>query len=144
VCLFAPCSTAWERVRELKPDLKLHNLPDTVHPGTLGHYLNLCCFYAAMTGKSPEGLSSAVVVWPRFGSFEKAEADRRLADVKLDAYESALPGFMKRMTAMRREVRLDDETARLLQRTAWQTWLDVQKRLGAAGVVLSVRPDQGK
>jgi hypothetical protein len=110
----------------------LHNLPDTVHPGTLGHYLNLCCFYAAMTGKSPEGLPATVVAWPRFGSFDKAEADRRLEHVELDAYEAALPGFMKRMTAMQSEVRLDADTARLFQRTAWKTWQDVQQRLTMA------------
>ena len=123
---FAPCSTAWKRVREIKPELELHNLPDTVHPGTLGHYLNLRRFYAAMTSKSPEGLPATVVALPRFGSFDKAYADQRLEHVELEAYEAALPGFMQRMTAMQSQVCLDAETAELLLRTAWKTWQDVQ------------------
>ena len=49
---FAPCSTSWERVRRERPDLKLQNPPDKAHPGTLGCYLNLCCFCAAITGES--------------------------------------------------------------------------------------------
>jgi hypothetical protein len=131
---FAPCSTAWKRMREIKPELELHNLPDAVHPGTLGHYLNLCCFQAAMTGKSPQGLPATVVAWPRFGSFDKAEADRRLEHFEFDAYETVLPGFMKRMTAMQTEVRLDAATADFLQQIAWKTWHDVHKRLAMAGV----------
>jgi hypothetical protein len=134
VHLFAPCSSAWDRVCRIKPDLELHNLPDTVHPGTLGHYLNLCCLCAAFTGAVPEGLPASVVAWPRFGSFDKQEADRRLADMKLDAYESALPGFMKRMTAMQAAVTLEKETAALLQRVAQETYQKVRKRLEKAGV----------
>ncbi len=131
---FAPCSTAWEVVRAKRPDLELHNLPDTVHPGTLGNYLNLCCFLATLTDKSPEGLPGNVTAWPRFGSFNKDEADRRLKDCRLDAYESALPGFMKRMTAMHTTANLDEKTTALLQKVAWKTWKDVEKRLEAAGV----------
>lgn len=134
VIRYAPCSTAWEAVREKAPDLELHNLPDTVHPGTLGHYLNLCCFFAAFTDRPPECLPGNVSAWPRFGSFDKEEASRRLEDFELDEYESALPGFMKRMTAMRTEVTLDTKTKMLLQKVAWATWKDVQKRLEAAGL----------
>ena len=30
---FAPCSTAWERVRRARPDLELQNPPDTARSG---------------------------------------------------------------------------------------------------------------
>jgi len=45
---FAPCSTAWQRVRRERSELDLQDPPDRTHPGTLGLYLNLCCFYAAI------------------------------------------------------------------------------------------------
>ncbi len=44
--LFAPCSSAWARVRLERPDLQLQHHADASHPGDLGHFLNLACFYA--------------------------------------------------------------------------------------------------
>ncbi|MFW6304032.1 MAG: hypothetical protein ACOC2L_05355, partial [Candidatus Sumerlaeota bacterium] len=49
----APCRTAWKRAWKERPELELNDLPDRTHPGRLGLYLNMCCFYAAITGESP-------------------------------------------------------------------------------------------
>jgi len=51
-----PCRTAWKRVRKEHPLIELHDLPDRTHPGMVGAYLNLCCLYAALSGRSPVGL----------------------------------------------------------------------------------------
>ena len=45
--VYAPCSTAWARVRSERPDLKLQHPGDKSHPGDLGHFLNMACFYSA-------------------------------------------------------------------------------------------------
>lgn len=61
----APCRAAWEMVRLENPALELHDLPDRVHPGMVGTYLNLCCLYAALTGESPVGLPfREISYWP--------------------------------------------------------------------------------
>ena len=52
--LYAPCSTAWAAFTA-----NARSGPATsagrAHPGDLGHFLNLACFYAALTGESPVG-----------------------------------------------------------------------------------------
>ena len=63
--LYAPCSTAWARVYRERPELALQHPQDSSHPGDLGHFLNLACFYAALTGESPVGkLPRTYHVWP--------------------------------------------------------------------------------
>lgn len=129
VKLYAPCSRAWKRVRAEKPEIELHNLPDTDHPGTLGNYLNLCCFYAAITGQSPVGLPANVKYWPRFGAFDKEEAREKLKTAQLDYYYSVMPEWMQMISIMGGEKEIDKETARYLQTTAWQVYTEINQQL---------------
>ncbi len=50
-----PVGLAWQKVRELRPDLDLYD-PDGSHPSTIGTYLTACVFFAAITNVSPIGL----------------------------------------------------------------------------------------
>lgn len=127
--IYVPCSQAWKTVREQRPDIELHNLPDTDHPGTLGTYLNLCCFYASFTGKSPVGLPADVNFWPRFGAFDKEEARKKLDFHQLDYYHQVMPDWMKLISAMASKTRIDQETALYLQKTAWQVCKQVKRKL---------------
>jgi hypothetical protein len=127
--LYSPCSTAWARVRAERPDIELHNLPDKDHPGTLGTYLNLCCFWATFTGKPPDRMPTSIDVWPLFGSFDREKAKALLRTVELDDYHAALPGWMQSISVMRRTEEIEPETARYLQRTAWAVYLETQKSL---------------
>ena len=129
VALYAPCSRAWKRVRAERPDIELHNLPDTSHPGTLGNYLNLCCFYAAMTEKSPAGLPVKVKYWPPFGGFDKEKAREKLETAQLNYYHEVLPGWMQSIAVMGCEKELDTKTARYLQKVAWKEWKEISKKL---------------
>ena len=90
--LFAPCSTAWARVYAEKPDIALQHPNDNSHPGDAGHFLNLACFYAALTGESPVGkLPRSFHVWPH-GKYDADEA--KLAAFKPDAYQAAMAKWM--------------------------------------------------
>ncbi len=50
-----PVGIAFELAYEVQPNIKLH-LPDGTHPTMLGTYLASATVFAALTGKSPEGL----------------------------------------------------------------------------------------
>lgn len=63
--IYVPCSTAWARIRSERPDLELQHPGDKSHPGDLGHFTNLACFYAALTGQSPVGRLPAVSMYGR-------------------------------------------------------------------------------
>jgi hypothetical protein len=126
---YAPCSRAWKKVRAERPDIELHNLPDTDHPGTLGNYLNMCCFYAAFTGKSPVGLSADVKFWPRFGSFDKELAKEKLKTAELDYYHEVMPEWMQMISIMSGEKHLDTEVALYLQKTAWSVYNEIHMKL---------------
>ncbi len=103
----APCRTAWEHVRKEHPVIELHDLPDRVHPGMVGTYLNLCCFYAAITGESPVGLPvREIEYWPLVMKDGKRKRDR----------SGAL-------------FTVNDNLAEYFQKTAWKSWLEVQKDL---------------
>ncbi len=112
---YAPCSSAWQRVRCERPDLELHNLPDRTHPGTLGTYLNMCCFYAAFTGLSPAGLPAEIKVWPRFGAFDKDQDEKRLQNARLGPYHAVMPAWMQKISVMQWTESVDAETAEYLQ-----------------------------
>ena len=118
----APCRSVWRRIRRERPDLELHNLPDRVHPGALGKYVNLCCFYAVITGQSPVGLPfRESSYWPKLGEEEKAQAAERLKSHAItDPYVASLPGWMQRNSVSARTVTLDDAVARYCQTVAWQ------------------------
>ena len=49
---------AWREALKGKPNLELYQ-KDGSHPSIHGAYLNMCVFYATLTGKSPVGLASS-------------------------------------------------------------------------------------
>ena len=122
VTLYAPCSSAWTRVRQERPDLELFNLPDTDHPGTLGTYLNMCCFYAAFTGKPPQNAPKTIFRWPLFGKFDKDQARKKLESLTLDPYHAAMPGWMQLISGMRWQESIDPKIAEYLQDTAFAVY----------------------
>jgi hypothetical protein len=127
--IFVPCSSAWKRVRTERPDLELHNLPDRSHPGTLGHYLNLCCFFAAITGKNPNVLPREYPVWLALSEAERTESEqRRQAATFTDRYDQALPAFLQRRTVMAKPYTIAPDTATYFQKVAQESWKE-KKRL---------------
>ena len=119
--LFAPCSTAWARVYAEKPDLALQHPQDNAHPGDAGHFLNLACFYAALTGESPVGkLPRTFHVWPH-GKYEADEA--KLASFNPDAYQAKMAKWMFKHMSMDQMATLDEATATYLETVAWETWV---------------------
>jgi len=127
--LFAPCSSAWARVYAERPELALQHPNDNSHPGDAGHFLNLACFYAALTGQSPVGkLPRTFHVWPH-GKYEPDEA--KLAAFKPDAYQAAMAKWMFKHMAMNQTATLEEETAKYLETVAWETWRDVSTHLEA-------------
>ena len=129
---FVPCSTAWQRVRQERPDLDLHNPPDTVHPGTLGAYLNLSCFYAALSGRHPDELPRELLIWRRLTDEEKRQTEEVSQRADLDEYDSALPGWMKRLVLAAKSERIDEQTAAYLKQVAWEEVRAARNRLAAA------------
>ncbi|MBL9184824.1 MAG: hypothetical protein JNN17_21945 [Verrucomicrobiaceae bacterium] len=127
ITLFAPCSTAWARVYAEKPDLALQHPKDNAHPGDAGHFLNLACFYAALTRESPVGkLPRTFHVWPH-GKYEADVA--KLAAFQPDAYQAKMAKWMFKHMSMHATATLDDETARYLETVAWETWQNVSQAL---------------
>ena len=133
--LFAPCSTAWARVYREKPELVLQHPKDSSHPGDIGHFLNLACFYAALTGESPVGkLPRTYPVWPH--ALPKAETDvgkadeaARIGAFKPDAYQSKMPKWMFKNMSMKLTATVDEATAKYLETVAWETWQHVTQTL---------------
>ncbi|MCL4206251.1 MAG: hypothetical protein KJ000_27525 [Pirellulaceae bacterium] len=133
--LYAPCSTAWARVYRERPDLALQHPQDSSHPGDLGHFLNVACFYAALTGESPVGrLPRTYRVWPHAlpkpqTDAEKAAAVARLAEFQPDAYQAKLAKWMFRNMSVNLTHTLDEATAEYLERIAWEEVRTVRQRL---------------
>ncbi len=124
---FAPCSSAWARVYEERPDLKLQHPHDASHPGDLGHFLNLACFYAALTHQNPAGaIPRQQHVWPHFNQAEKAarkdEMDAAFNRFQPDDYQARLPEWMQRNGALGLVADIPEETARYLESVAWEAW----------------------
>jgi len=125
--LFAPCSTAWARVYREKPELALQHPQDNAHPGDAGHFLNLACFYTALTGESPVGkLPRTYPVWPH-GKYEADEA--KLAAFKPDTYQAKMAKWMFKHMSMRQTATLDDATATYLETVAWETTQHMREQL---------------
>lgn len=61
-----PVGPAWQRARELRPDLPLY-FDDGSHPSTLGTYLTACVFFGVLTGQSPVGLPNRLVTTDKDG-----------------------------------------------------------------------------
>lgn len=136
VRFYAPCSTAWDRVRRNRPDIRLQHPNDSTHPGDLGHFLNLACFYATLTRTSPEGrLPRTIHVWPHYSREEKdrlkQQIDERHAAFTPSAYQSRLPAWMQRNAAALDPVTIPGEIADYLESIAWRTWTDVAAELTA-------------
>lgn len=132
---YAPCSSAWARVYRGRPELALQHPKDASHPGDVGHFLNLACFYATLTGESPVGkLPRTYHVWPHAlpkpeTPEEKARVDAEVASFQPDAYQAKLAKWMRRNMAANATATLDEETARYLETIAWETWQDVSAKL---------------
>jgi hypothetical protein len=125
--LFAPCSSTWARVYAERPALALQHPQDNSHPGDAGHFLNLACFYAALTGESPLGkLPRTFHVWPH-GKHEADEA--KLAAFQPDAYQAQMAKWMFKHMSMSATATLDEETARYLETVVWETWQKVSRQL---------------
>ena len=113
------------------PPFLLHNLPDRTHPGSLGCYLNYCCFYAAFTRASPVGLPVCEVkYWAKLSDDEKAQAKDQLAkNPPTDPYVASLAGWMQANSVAAKTQVIGDEIALYLQKVAWETWQEYQGRL---------------
>lgn len=118
---YVPCSEAWARVREERPDIELFNLPDRSHPGTYGAYLNFCCFYLALTGQLPDPLPKTIDTWPQFGKYDKSYAREQLKTTKQRYFIEPLPEFMRMMSVLKEEKTIPDDIARYLASVAWET-----------------------
>lgn len=136
--MFAPCSSAWARVYAERPDLPLQHPKDNSHPGDYGHFLNMACFYAALTRTSPVGmLPRSYTVWPHAvpkpeTEEEKAAERARIDAFVPDAYQAGLARWMYRLMSLEGTVEIDDETARYLETVAWETWQAIDAGLQAA------------
>jgi acetyl esterase/lipase len=133
--IYVPCSTAWARVRSERPDLQLQHPDDKAHPGDVGHFLNLACFYSAFVQQSPEGrLPRDCHVWPHLTKDEKTRLNERLetafANFRPDAYQAKLPEWMRRNAGAGYRGSLAEDDARYLERVAWDTWLTTAESLG--------------
>ncbi len=129
---FAPCSSAWARVRREKPDLELQNPPDRTHPGTLGCYLNLCCLCAAITGKVPDSPPPTLRIWAHLNDQQKKALAEKAETAEFDEYDSALAGWMKRRVLGSEEVTVPGGTAAYLRKVASEEYDSFQERLKKA------------
>lgn len=130
---FVPCSTAWARIRAERPDLQLQAANDNSHPGDLGHFVNLACFFAALTEISPEGkLPRSFHVWPHLSKEEKeqrkVELDAAYAKFQPNSYQAKLPEWMRRNAGAGFVGQISDMDARYIERVAWETVQAVKRR----------------
>lgn len=142
VTTFAPCSSAWKRVRRERPDLDLQNPPDRTHPGTLGCYLNLCCFYAALTGTAPERVPRNLRVWRHLSDDEKKALNQKVKPVEFDEYDRTLSGWMKRLVVGAEEATVPGDVAAYLERVAWEEYQAFQSRLKTGEDLGGLVPDR--
>ncbi|MCA9037407.1 MAG: hypothetical protein KDA91_19860, partial [Planctomycetaceae bacterium] len=122
-----PCSSAWARVYEERPDLALQHPQDGSHPGDVEHFLNLACFYAALTRTSPKGkLPREFHVWPHLNKEQNAarrhELDASYAKFQPNDYQARLPERMRRNAGAGFIGRVGEQDARYLEQVAWEVW----------------------
>lgn len=128
---FAPCSTAWARVYRERPELALQHPQDSSHPGDAGHFLNLGCFYAALTGEPPLGkLPRSFPVWPHG---QVVPEDAKLAAFQPDAYQAKMARWMFKLMAVNQTATLDEATASYLENVAWEAFVESKNRLQSTG-----------
>jgi hypothetical protein len=63
---------------------------------------------------------------------EKAAEAARIAAFRPDAYQATLAKWMFRNASMNLVATVDEATAAYLERVAWETWQDVDRRLAEA------------
>lgn len=134
VRLYVPCSTAWERVRRERTELLLQHPDDPSHPGDLGHFLNVACFYAVLKNESPVGrLPRNFHVWPHLSKPDqearKKEIDAAFAAFRPDAYQARLPSWMRRHAGSGFRGEVSEQDATYLEQVAWDTWNEVRPKL---------------
>ncbi|WP_197167916.1 alpha/beta hydrolase [Neorhodopirellula pilleata] len=132
--IYVPCSTAWAKVRSERPDLKLQHAKDKSHPGDLGHFLNMACFYAAFVQQSPVAqIPRTFHVWPHLDKAEKEsledQLDASFESFQPDAYQARLPEWMRRNAGAGYVGKVSDQDAAYLESVAWDTWLETQESL---------------
>ncbi len=135
ITYFVPCSSAWARVYDERPDLALQHPQDSSHPGDLGHFLNLACFYAALTKTSPVGkLPREFHVWPHLSKEQKEtrkqELDAAFGRFEPNEYQARLPEWMRRNAGAGMRGHVSDDVGLYLERIACETWLQTQRELG--------------
>jgi len=127
ISLYAPVSTAWKLVREGRPGLELHNLPDRTHPGTIGHFLNVAVIASTILGKSVKDTPRIYRWWPNLSAEEKKQAALLVErNGTRDAYHARLPKFLQARSAMAQEYSIDAELGDYLERVAAQA-LEAQR-----------------
>ncbi|WP_197454242.1 alpha/beta hydrolase [Stieleria varia] len=134
--IYVPCSTAWAKVRTERPELQLQHPNDKSHPGDVGHFLNLACFYAALVQQSPEGrLPRDYHVWPHLTKDENTSLSDQLetafAKFQPDAYQVKLPEWMRRNAGAGYMGHVSEEDAKYLEQVAWESYLAVKAELSA-------------
>lgn len=101
-------------------------------------FLNLACFYAALTGEWPIGkLPRTYPVWPHAlpkaaTDAEKATEAARIAAFKSDAYQAKMPKWMLKNMSMKLTATVDAATATYLETVAWETTHELQQNLKRA------------
>ena len=96
-------------------------------PVTRAIFLNLACFYAALTQQRPVGkLPRTFHVWPH-GKYEADAA--KLAAFQPDTYQAAMAKWMHKHMSMNATATLEEETATYLETVAWKTWQSVKAQL---------------
>jgi hypothetical protein len=132
--LYVPCSTAWDRVRQERPELQLQHPNDNSHPGDLGHFLNIACFYAVFRDEPPLGkLPRNFPVWPHLSKAEKEakrpQLDAAFATFQADDYQSKLPEWMRRNAGAGYRGEVTELDAAYLEKVAWDTWRMMRAKL---------------
>jgi hypothetical protein len=90
-----PAGIAWHLALAERPAMRLHH-SDRSHPAAAGSYLAACAIYAALSGRTPEGLSGDALVSDEDAAFLQRIAWRALRErpplVVPTAIASAAPG----------------------------------------------------
>ena len=132
---FAPCSSAWARVYQERPDILLQHPKDNSHPGDYGHFINLACLYAALTRTDPHAqIPRTYHVWPHgiakpTTEEEKKAESERLAAFIPDSYQARMAKWMYRPMSFQQTATIDEDTAAYLEKVAWETWQQIDQRL---------------
>ena len=131
---FAPCSTSWERVRRERPDLELAEPAGQSPSGNTWRLPESVLFLSPRSpGTQPRG--------PSTGSDDLAAPERRRKEgcrvhrgnrCPSTNMTPKLPKWMKRLVVTAELQSIDVETAKYVQRVAWEEYQRAQNRLTGA------------